>query len=77
MKTREFVNLEKRLLQDLPGFAIKGSLMFISPVGHTLRGFCFDTSGFDKRAFYLWSLFMPPVCAFKICSFYFWAKTRG
>ena len=59
MKTKEFVNLEKRLLQDFPGFAIKGSMMFISPVGHTLRGFCFETSGFDKRAFYLWSFFMP------------------
>jgi hypothetical protein len=59
MKKKEFVQLEKRLLPDFPGFAINGSLMFIAPVEHTLRGFCFDTSGFDKKAFYLCRLFMP------------------
>ena len=77
MKTREFVNLEKRLLQDFPGFAIKGSLMFISPVGHTLRGFCFDTSGFDKRAFYLWSLFMPLYVPSKHVHFTFGQRLGG
>jgi len=51
--------LAKRLLADLPGFAIKGALMFIPPVEHTLRGFHFEGSDFDRTSFYIWRFFLP------------------
>lgn len=56
--TKEFVTLEKRLLPDFPEFTIKGSLMFLTPVEHTLRGFSFESSAFDKNSFYVTAFFM-------------------
>ena len=53
MRAKDFVTLEKRLLPNLPNFTIKGPLLFIVPIGHTLRGFHFDGSSFDKKAFYV------------------------
>lgn len=59
MRTKDFVALEKRLLPKLPNFTIKGPLLFIVPLGHTLRGFHFDGSSFDKESFYVEAFFMP------------------
>lgn|SRR5262249_28471477 len=33
--------------------------MFIPSLEHTLRGFSFESSGFDKAAFYVWAFFLP------------------
>jgi hypothetical protein len=60
MTTKEFVALEKDLLRELPGLAIKGSLMFIPPVGSLLRGISFKRSS-DKDRFYV-SAFVIPLC---------------
>ncbi len=59
MRTKDFVALEKRLLLKLPNFTTKGQLLFIVPLGHTLRGFHFDGSSFDKESFYVNAFFMP------------------
>jgi len=59
MRAKDFVTLEKRLLPNLPNFTIRGPLLFIVPIGHTLRGFHFDGSSFDKKAFYVNAFFMP------------------
>jgi hypothetical protein len=59
MRTKDFVALEKRLLPKLPNFTIKGQLLFIVPLGHTLRGFHFDGSSVDKESFYVNAFFMP------------------
>ena len=59
MKTTDFVAIEKRLLPKLPNFTIKGALLFMIPLGHTLRGFHFDGSSFDKESFYVNAFFMP------------------
>jgi hypothetical protein len=59
MKTKDFVAIEKRLLPSLSNFAVKGQLLFIVPIDHTLRGFHFDGSSFDKRSFYVSAFFMP------------------
>lgn len=59
MMTKEFIAIEKQLLSSFPGFSIKGSMMFISPVEHILRGFDFDPSGFDKKSFYVTTVVMP------------------
>jgi len=71
MKTKEFVALEKRLLPNFPGFAIKESLMFFSPVGHILRGFCFESSRFDKKDFYVNRFFMQLCVPHKYVHFTF------
>ena len=76
MKVKEFVKLEKRLLPDLPGFAIKRSLMFMVPVGDILRGIDFDPSGFDKRAFYVEVFAMPLFVPTKYLSFNFGDRLR-
>lgn len=59
MRTKDFVALEKRLLPKLANFTIKGPLLFIVPIGHTLRGFHFEGSSFDKESFYVDAFFMP------------------
>jgi hypothetical protein len=59
MKTKDFVALEKRFLPNLTNFAVKGQLLFIIPIEHTLRGFHFDGSSFDKESFYVNAFFMP------------------
>jgi hypothetical protein len=51
LTSNEFVSLEKRLLEDLPGFAIRGRLMFIPPAASILRGVNFEGSSFDKTSF--------------------------
>ena len=61
MTTKEFISLEKSLLQDLEGFSIKGSLMFRSPVGRILQGVSFEGSSFDKTSFYV-NVFAMPLC---------------
>jgi hypothetical protein len=61
MKGREWDKLFRRyLLADLPSFQGKGSLLFNAPVIHLLRGFSFDTSGFDRNTFYV-HVFLQPL----------------
>jgi hypothetical protein len=57
--TKEFVAIEKRLLPDFPGFAVKGALMFIQPLGNTLRGFHWEASAFSRKDFYVSVFFLP------------------
>jgi hypothetical protein len=49
----------KEMLPHLSGFATNNKkLLFIAPIGHTLRAFLFETSS-DKNAFYFHWFFMP------------------
>jgi len=57
--TREFLAIEKRLLPSFPGFTVKGRLMFIHPLGDTLRGFHLEPSAFSKKDFYVNVFFLP------------------
>ena len=59
MKKKDFAALAKRLLPHLAGFTVKGPMLFIQPVKHTLRGIYFEGSSFDARSFYVWMFFMP------------------
>lgn len=59
MKNKDFTELAKRLLPDLASFAVKAPLMFISPVKHTLRGFCFESHSHEAKLFYVWVFFQP------------------
>jgi hypothetical protein len=59
MTTKEFLAIEKRLLPGLPGFAVKGALMFMQPLGQVLRGFHLEPSAFSKRDFYVNIFFLP------------------
>ena len=59
MRTSEIATLGKRLLVDLPGFAAKGQMLFMRPVGHTLRGIFFDRS-VNPRGFYA-QVFIQPL----------------
>lgn len=61
MKVKDFVAIEKALLPALPGFAIKGPLLFSTPVRDLLRGLYFDGSGFDKTVFFV-GVFVMPLC---------------
>jgi hypothetical protein len=61
VKTKEFVELEKRLLPNFPGFTVKGKLLFISPVQNTIRGFYFEPSAFTGNDFYV-NVFFLPLC---------------
>ena len=59
MKKKQFESLCKSLLPYLPGFDCKGWLLYARPVGHILRGFCCDDSGFDPQKFAVTVFFLP------------------
>ena len=42
----------ERLLPSLPGFCVRGNLIYDVPVGCILRAFLFDSSGFSATTFY-------------------------
>jgi hypothetical protein len=75
MKTKEFVALEKRLLPEFPEFAIKGSLMFVTPLGQTLRGFDFESSR-SKECFYVYAFFLPLCTPAEYLSYNFGDRLR-
>lgn len=43
----------------MPGFAAHEGLMFINPIGHTLRAISFDRSSADRTGFYAHVLLQP------------------
>ena len=52
MKKREFQKFASEfLIPQLPGFAVKGHLIYEVPVGNLFRGFVFDSSGFSAKTF--------------------------
>jgi len=57
MKAKEFASLAHQLLPSLPGFVVKGPLVFLTPVRHFLRGIYFERS-VDKKLFYVSYFFM-------------------
>ena len=60
MKSRQFQVLSRKyLLPYLSGYGVKGSLLFVQPLKYLLRGFCFEGSGFDPSAFYVWAFVQP------------------
>lgn len=59
MKKKQFETICKSFLSSLPGFACKGWLLYEQPVGHVLRGFCCDDSGFDPNKFAVIVFFLP------------------
>ena len=61
MRHRGFTALGKGLLPRMPGFAIKGSMIYASPVGCILRGLDFEGSSFDRNSFYA-TVFAMPLC---------------
>jgi hypothetical protein len=65
MKATEFAKIGKKLLPHLPGFTMKGKLLFVPPVGDIVRGIYFEnssgTNDFYVRALYL-PLFVPQEC---------------
>jgi len=71
MKKKQFESLCKTLLPHLPGFACKGWLLYAEPVGHVLRGFCCDPSGFNPQEFAVWVFFLPLYVPKKYLSFNF------
>jgi hypothetical protein len=59
MKSAELALLLRDPLLQLEGFVLKRRLLFQPPLDRLLRGIYFDSSGFDRRAFYLTSFVMP------------------
>lgn len=43
----------------MSNFAIRGSLVVMTPMTHTLRGLCFEGSDYDARSFYVSYFFLP------------------
>jgi hypothetical protein len=59
LKDREFAALGRKLALAFPELVVQGYLMFRKPLNDVLCGVAFETSGFDKNAFYLWQFFLP------------------
>lgn len=60
MKKKQFESICEKLISHVPGYSFKGWLLYAShPVGHILRGFCCDTSGFDLTKFTVYVFGLP------------------
>jgi hypothetical protein len=77
MKTKDFVSLAQQLLRRLPGFTVKGPMMFICPAKHYLRGIYFEASSFDAKPFYVWTFILPLYVPNKYVSFNLGKRVRN
>jgi hypothetical protein len=77
MKNKDFAGLAKQLLEDLPGFFVKGPMAASRPVKHALRGLYFEGSSFDAKSFYVWTFFLPLFVPAKHVSFNFGKRLRS
>ena len=59
MRNNQISNIVKSLTLGTSGFAAKGRLLYLKPVGDTVRGFYFDSSGSSKAHFYFWMFYLP------------------
>lgn len=60
MKGRTVEKLAKKyLLQHLPGYAVRRSLLFFEPLDWILRGYCFDSSSFSADRFVVHAFCQP------------------
>jgi hypothetical protein len=59
MKTKDFVQLERQLIQDLPGYTVSGPMIVKCPIDQVLRGLSFEGSSFDANTFFVWFFFLP------------------
>jgi hypothetical protein len=59
MKSRDIQVIAKRIIDRMPGFARKGSMVIGPLTNGILRGIYFEDSGFDKLAFYVWVFVQP------------------
>lgn len=76
MKKKDFEAIGKRLLADLPGFAVRGPVVFIAPVRGVLRGLYFEGSDFDKNSFYVNIFILPLFVPTKFMYFLFGDRLR-
>ncbi|MBI1923914.1 hypothetical protein HYR99_06650 [Candidatus Poribacteria bacterium] len=78
MKSRQFEVLShKYLLPHLSGYGSKGPLLFVQPLKYLLRGFCFESSGFDPSAFYVWAFVQPLYVPSAVISLTFGKRLGG
>lgn len=60
MTSREIKRLVTAyLLPSLPGYRVRGSLLYAEPVEDLLRGFLFETSAFDRTALHVTAFVQP------------------
>ena len=59
MNSKDFSALARQILPSVPGYFVRGPLIFARPVGAILRAIYFEGSSFDKRSFYVWAFFLP------------------
>jgi hypothetical protein len=62
MRLKEFEGLGRSIARELPEFAVKGNLVFIRPITHTLRAILFEGSRFYKTEFYAHVFIQPLFC---------------
>jgi hypothetical protein len=77
MKSKEFISLAKALLPSLKGFTVRPPMIFVLPIGHTLRGLYFEGSDFDSKSFYVWVFFLPLYIPTRHISFSFGKRLGG
>jgi hypothetical protein len=59
VKTKDFAKIGKGLLELLPAYSVKGSLVYSITTHNVLRGVSFEGSSFDRSSFYIWFFVMP------------------
>ena len=60
MSANQLNRLAHRFAEQLPGLDVKARLLYVSPVGHTIRGVLLERSS-DANLFYV-NVFLQPLC---------------
>jgi len=76
MKNSDFVRIGKQLLPRMPGYDVKGPMIFRRPIDHVLQGLCFEGSSFDNKSFYVWAFILPLFIPVKYLNFNFGRRLR-
>jgi hypothetical protein len=76
LKKRQLEAMLMKLLPTLPGFAVKGDLLLIKPLGHTLQAVCLEGSS-DAQSFYVWVFILPLFVPRKYISFELGRRIRS
>lgn len=77
MKRKQRDAIFKILLPGLSGYEKRGPLLFSCPIDHILKGFYFESSGFNSTRFYVWAFVLPLYVPTKHISFSFGRRLSG
>jgi hypothetical protein len=77
MNQRAVAKLAPVIQAVLPELRCRGSVYVVCPIGHALRGLCFESSSHTPENFYVWLFYMPAFVRAEVLSLSWGRRLRG